>query len=250
MPSGQVLERRWRVGTVAMVLCLMLILVGCASLLDSGDSDDAVQLRAQNEELRAENEELQAEIEDLQAELAEASAGDETSDVESPEVTQQEPAQEEAADGTSSGSEGGSGGGGSIEVAGPGDVSGESVPGIMPEDFPLPAGAVLEYTNEGDYNFSLDFVLDSDQESITAFYEEQLQSRGWKEVDRTEYEQDGLAGVETSWERGAYIPEGSPNDPDYEQTDETLSLTLQEIQPSGVAGRLLWNSYKMLGESN
>jgi len=70
-----------------MALCPMLILVGCASLLDSGGSEDAGQLRAENKELRAENEELQAEIEDLQAELAEASAGDETSDVESPEVT-------------------------------------------------------------------------------------------------------------------------------------------------------------------
>jgi hypothetical protein len=232
----------------------MLILVGCASLLDSGNGDEAGQLRAQNKELRAENEELQAEIEDLQAEnedlqaeLAEASTGDGTSDVESPEVTQEEAAVEESSGEPSSEDDSA---GGSIEVAGPGDVSGESVPEIMPEDFPLPAGAVLEYTNEGDYNFSLDLVLDSDLGSITAFYEEQLQSRGWKEVDRTEYEQDGLEGVETSWERGTYIPEGSPNDPDYEQTDETLSLTLQEIQPSGVAGRLLWNSYKMLDESN
>lgn len=240
---------------MAMVLCPILILLGCASLLDSGDSDDAGQLRAENKELRAENEKLQAEIEDLQAEngelqaeVAEASAGDETSAVESPEATQEEAAAEESSDEPSSG--GDSGARRDIEVAGPGDVSGESVPEIMPEDFPLPAGAVLEYTNEGDYNFSLDLVLDSDLASITAFYEEQLQSRGWKEVDRTEYEQDGLEGVETSWERGTYIPEGSPNDPDYEQTDETLSLTLQEIQPSGVAGRLLWNSYEMLDESN
>lgn len=240
---------------MAIVLSPMLFLVGCASLPDSGDSDSAGQLRAQNKELRAENEDLQAEIEDLQAEnedlqaeLAEASAGDDTSDVESPEVTQEEAAGEKPSDEPSS--RGDSGGRGSIEVAGPGDVSGESIPEIMPEDFPLPAGAVLEYTNEGDYNFSLDLVLDSDLESITAFYEEQLRSRGWKEIDRTEYEQDGLEGVETSWERGTYIPEGSPDDPDYEQTDETLSLTLQEIQPSGVAGRLLWNSYKMLDESN
>ena len=69
-------------------------------------------------------------------------------------------------------------------------------------------------------------------------------------MDRTEYEQDGLKGVETSWERGKYIPKGSPNESNYEQTDQSLSLTLQEIQPSGSGGRILWNSYKMLDESN
>jgi hypothetical protein len=30
--------------------------------------------------------------------------------------------------------------------------------------------------------------------------------------------------VETSWERGTFIPEGSPNDPDFEQTKETRTL--------------------------
>ena len=30
--------------------------------------------------------------------------------------------------------------------------------------------------------------------------------------------------METSWERGTFIPEGSPNDPDFEQTKETMTL--------------------------
>lgn len=238
-----------RLAAVAAGACLVLVLAGCGSLLGAGGGgeDEAGKLRADNEELRAENEKLQAEIEDLQGQVAEASDEGASADVESPdESTPSEPESGDSSGGDSSESSGG----GDIEVAGDGDVSGEEVPEIMPEDFPLPSGAVLDYTNEGDYNFSLDFVLDSDLESLTAFYEKQLQETGWEEVDRTEYEQDGLKGVETSWEKGVYTPEGSPQDSDYEQTDQTLSLTLQEIQPSGSAGRILWNSYKMLDQSN
>lgn len=253
MRVRRVFGRLWLVG-VGVVICL--VLGGCGSLIDladgsGGDSNGEVQrLRSENADLRSENEdlqvevrELQSEMEDLQAEVAQASAGSESA-VESDEPTEQESADE--ADSVSEESPDA----GSIAVAGSGDKSGDSVPEIMPEDFPLPSGAVLEYTNEGDYNFSLDFLLDSDLASITAFYEEQLQAQGWEEVDRTEYEQDGLEGVETSWERGTYIPQGSPQDSDYEQTDETLTLTLQEVQPSGVGGRILWNSYELLDETN
>jgi len=229
-------------GRLGVVLCLVLSLGGCAG---GGGGGDTEQLRAENKELQSENEQLQKEIETLQGQVAEADDEGTTADVDSPEATQ--PKDDEAS--ASSDSKSGSGSG-DIEVAGDGDVSGKEVPEIKPDDFPLPSGAVLDYTNEGDYNFSLDFVIDSDLQSLTAFYEEQLQQSGWEEVDRTEYEQDGLEGVETSWEKGVYIPEGSPQDSDYEQTDQTLSLTLQEIQPSGSAGRLLWNSYKLLDESN
>lgn len=236
-----------RLAAVAAGACLVLVLAGCGSLLGTGGGEDeAGKLRAENEELRAENETLRAEVEDLQGQVAEVSDEGASADVESSESTQ---SGSESGD-SSGGDSGASSGGGSIEVAGDGDVSGSDVPDLMPEDFPLPSGAVLDYTNEGDYNFSLDFVLDSDLESLTTFYEKQLQETGWEEVDRTEYEQDGLEGVETSWEKGTYIPKGSPQDSDYEQTDQTLSLTLQEIQPSGAAGRLLWNSYKLLDESN
>lgn len=80
----------------------------------------------------------------------------------------------------------------------------------MPEDFPLPSGATLDYTNEDDYNFNLDFVLDSDLQSLVSFYENELKAADWKEVDRTEYEQDGLKGVEISWERCLH-PKGRPS---------------------------------------
>jgi hypothetical protein len=129
-------------------------------------------------------------------------------------------------------------------------VSGEPVPDIMPEDFPLPSGVTLDYTNEDDYNFNLDFVLDSDLQSLVSFYENELKAADWKEVDRTEYERDGLKGVEISWERGVFIPKDGPQDSDYEQNDQTLGLALQEIQPSGAAGRIFWNSYKLLDETS
>lgn len=202
-------------------------------------------MRAQNEELRAENERLRSEVERLRADVARAGVEDESTVVE-----EAEPARGEDPGGAASEPEEASGGG-DIAVAGPGDVGGEAVPGIKPDDLPLPAGAVIEYSDEGDYNFTVELVLDSDLRSVTAFYEERLRQGGWEEVDRTEYEQDGLEGVETSWERGTYVPEGSPQgDPNYEQTDETLSLVLQEIQPSGVGGRLSWNSYKLLDETS
>lgn len=61
---------------------------------------------------------------------------------------------------------------------------------------------------------------------------------------------EGLKGVETSWERGTYIPQGSPQDSDYEQTKETLTLGVYEIEPSGVAVEIFWNDYKLLGEDS
>lgn len=234
-------ESLFGLGRLGVVLCLVLALGGCTG----GGGGDAEQLRAENKELQSENEQLQQEIEDLQGQVAEADDEGTAADVDSPETTQPEDD-----DPTSSGASESGSGGEDIQVAGDGDVSGEEVPEIKPDDVPLPSSAVLDYTNEGDYNFSLDFVLDSDLESLTAFYEKQLEAEGWEEVDRTEYEQDGLEGVETSWEKGVYTPKGSPQESDYEQTDQTLSLTLQEIQPSGSAGRLLWNSYKLLDESN
>ena len=106
--------------------------------------------------------------------------------------------------------------GGGLAMAGPGDVSGEELPEAMPEDFPILTDAVVDYVSEMGYNFSLNFVIDSDFETTAGFYDEQLSARGWEETDRTEGTVEGLRGVETSWERGTFIPEGSPNDPDFE----------------------------------
>jgi hypothetical protein len=74
------------------------------------------------------------------------------------------------------------------------------------------------------YNFSLNFVIDSDFETSARFYDEQLSAQGWEETDRTEGTVEGLEGAETSWERGTFIPKGSPDDPDFEQTKETMTL--------------------------
>ncbi len=53
-------------------------------------------------------------------------------------------------------------------------------------------------------------------------------------TDRTEGTVEGLRGVETSWEGGTFIPEGSPDVPDFEQTNGTMTLEVYEIEPSGV----------------
>lgn len=253
MKGGRsLLSGRPGVSVASGCLLALVLLAGCGGGSGSEDAAEAGRLRAENGELRAENEDLQAEvgdlqaeIEDLQAEVGELQAEAET---DGSEAIQEESAPEGPV--AEASSEPGSDAGG-VEVAGPGDVSGEPVPGIKPEDLPLPAGAVIDYADEGDYNFTLDFVLDSDLASVVGFYEERLQQAGWEEVDRTEYEQDGLEGVEVSYERGAYVPQGSPqNDPDYEQTDQTLNLILQEIQPSGVGSRISWNSYELLDETS
>src|SRR3989337_1482071 len=57
---------------------------------------------------------------------------------------------------------------------------------------------------------------------------------------------EGLRGAETSWERGTFIPEGSPNDPDFAQTKETMTLEVYEIEPSGVAVEVFWTDFEPL----
>jgi hypothetical protein len=57
---------------------------------------------------------------------------------------------------------------------------------------------------------SLNFVIDSDFETTTGFYYEQLAARGWEETDRTEGTVEGLRGAETSWERGTFIRRAAP----------------------------------------
>ncbi len=79
---------------------------------------------------------------------------------------------EDARETAGAGPEGSSGGG--LVVAGPGEVEGEELPEVMPEDFPIPAGAVVDYVSEMGYNFSLTFVIDSGFGTTTGFSDEQL----------------------------------------------------------------------------
>jgi len=138
--------------------------------------------------------------------------------------------------------------GGGLAVAGPGEVEGKELPEAMPEDFPIPAGAVVDYVSEMGYNFSLNFVIDAGFETTADFYDEQLAARGWEETDRTEGTVEGLRGVETPWERGTFIPEGSPDDPDFAQTKETMILEVYEIEPSGVAVEVFWTDFELLNK--
>ena len=54
--------------------------------------------------------------------------------------------------------------------------------------------------------------------------------------------------METSWERGTFIPEGSPNDPTYEQTKETITVDVYEIESSGVAVEIFWTDFEILNK--
>ena len=242
----RILTRAGRLSAVA--LAAVFALAGCGGPTET----DASGLRAENRELRQENERLDEEVQRLQGEVErlqgevedtrEAAEAPETEvpKAEAPESTAQEDEVREADPERSSG--------GGLAVAGPGEVEGEELPGVMPDDFPIPAGAVADYVSEMGYNFSLNFVIDSDFETTTGFYDERLAAQGWEETDRTEGTVEGLKGVETNWERGTFIPEGSPDDPDYEQTKETLSLGVYEIEPSGVAVEIFWTDFELLGD--
>jgi hypothetical protein len=227
-----------------LVLVAAFVLAGCGGSTET----EASGLQAENKDLRQENgrldeevQRLQGEVERLQGEVEDAG---ETTEPEVPETesTSQEDEVREAEPEESSG--------GGLAVAGPGDVSGEELPEIMPDDFPLPAGAVTDYVSETDYNFSLNFVIDSEFDTTSAFYDEQLPAGGWEETDRTEGTVEGLKGVETTWERGTYIPEGSPQDSDYEQAKERLTLDVYEIEPSGVIVEIFWNDYERLSDDS
>ncbi len=229
-----------------VMLAAAFVLAGCGGSTETDTSD----LRSENKDLRQENgrlgeevQRLQGEVERLQGEVEDAretaEAQPEVPETETPSATQEDEVQEAKPEESS---------GGGLAVAGPGDVSGEELPGVMPDDFPIPAGAVADYVSETEYSFSLNFVIDSDFDTTGAFYDEQLAAQGWEETDRTEGTVEGLKGVETTWERGTFIPEGSPQDPDYEQTKETLTLGVYEIEPSGVAVELFWNDYELLNK--
>ena len=230
-------------GLAAVALALALALAGCGGSTETVSSDVEAEnrkLSQENERLREEVERLQGEVGRLQGEVEEAreTAGAEP---EVPESTVQEEEVEEAEPEESSG--------GGLAVAGPGEVDGEELPEIMPEDFPIPAGAVADYVSEMGYNFSLTFVIDSDFETTVAFYDEQLVARGWEETDRTEGTVEGLKAVETSWERGTFIPEGSPDDPAYAQAKETMTVDVYEIEPSGVAVEVFWTDFELLNKN-
>lgn len=239
---GNRLDKRFGVAA-GVVLCFAaaLLLAGCGG--SSGSSDAG--LRAENEELRQENERLHAEVERLEGKVeglrVAMSAGSEAEET-GPAAT--EPSREETEPASPEPQRGS--GGGSLAVAGSGDVSGEPLPELMPDDFPLPVGAVVGYVYKDYWTFNLDFVLDSEFEQAAAFYDEQLAAQGWEETGRTEGTVEGLKGVETTWERGTYIPEGGPQDGDYEQTRETMTLTVYEIEPSGVGVEIVWNNHELL----
>ena len=229
-------------GLPVVLLAAAFALAGCGGSTDS----DASGLEAENRELRQENERLGEEVERLQGEVERLQG--EVEDAREASGTE-EPATESTAQGEEvreAEPEGSPGGG--LAVAGPGEVEGEELAEAMPEDFPIPAGAVVDYVSEMGYNFSLNFVIDSDFETTAGFYEEQLSARGWEETDRTEGTVEGRRSVETSWERGTFIPEGSPNDPDFEQTKETMTLEVYEIEPSGVAVEVFWTDFELLNK--
>jgi hypothetical protein len=99
------------------------------------------------------------------------------------------------------------------------------------------------------YNFSVNFVTDSDFETTTGFYDGQLAGRGWEETDRTEGTVEGPKGSETSWERGTFMPKGSPNDPDFGQAKETVTLGIYGIEPSGAAVEIFWTDFEILNKN-
>ena len=229
--------RAVRIGKLSVVLlAAAFVLAGCGGSTGS----DASGLEAENRKSRQENEQLREEIERPQGEVEDAR---ETAGAE-PEVPATEPTaqEEEVREAEPEGSPGGG------LAAGPGEVEGEELPEAMPEDFPIPAGAVVDYASEMGYNFSLDFVIDSDFATTTDFYYEQLAAQGWEETDHTEGTVEGLEAVETSRERGTFIPEGSPDDPDFAQTKETMTLEVFEIEPSGVAVEVFWTDFELLNK--
>jgi hypothetical protein len=192
-------RRTVRAGKLFVVLlAAAFALAGCGG----STGTDALGLEAENRELRQENERLGEEVERLQGEVerlqGEVEDARETSGAEATEPTAQG---EEVREAEPEGSPGGG-----LAVAGPGEVEGEELPEATPEDFPIPAGAIVDYVSEMGYNFSLNFVIDAGFETTADFYDEQLAARGWEETDRTEGTVEGLRGVETSWERGTFIP--------------------------------------------
>ncbi len=235
--------RTVRAGKLSIILlAAAFVLAGCGGSTETVASD----VKTENRELSQENERLEGEVEKLQGEVGrlrgKVEDARETAGAEAPAMeptTQEEGVREAEPEGSP---------GGALAVAGPGEVEGEELPEAMPEDFPIPAGAVVDYASEMGYNFSLNFVIDSDFETTTGFYYEQLAAQGWKETDRTEGTVEGLKGAETSWERGTFIPEGSPDDLDYEQTKETMTLEVFEIEPSGVAVEVFWTDFELLNK--
>lgn len=220
--------RRLAVSVGIFFFALPVFTVGCGS-------SETQELRERNESLRAENRELEEEVSQLRSEVEELrdQSSEPAAQSEDTEQTEETPQEESAGEGSP------------LSVADPAEIGGEPVPEIMPEDFPLPEGATIEFTNEDAHTFSLEFVLDSDLGTLTEFYEEQLTAQGWEETDRTEYTREDLEGVDIFWEKGSYTPEGGSA----EQRRQTLALTLQEIRPSGSAARVLWTDYQLLEES-
>lgn len=243
-------DLKWKAGGVVRAGGLPVVLLAAAFALGGcggPTGTDASGLEAENREPREENERLGEEVERLRGEVerlqGEVEDAREASGAEATEPTtaQGEEVREAEPEGSP---------GGGLAVAGPGEVEGEELPEAMPEDFPIPAGAVVDYASEMGYNFSLNFVIDAGFETTTGFYDEQLSPRGWEETDRTEGTVEGLEGVETSWERGTFIPEGSPDDPDFAQTKETMALEVYEIEPSGVAVEVFWTDFELLDQGD
>ena len=178
-------------GLPVVLLAAAFALAGCGGSTGtdaSGLEDENRELRQENERLGEEVERLQGEVERLQGEVADVREASGTEEPATESTAQGEEVREAEPEGSP---------GGGLAVAGPGDVSGEELPEAMPEDFPIPAGPVVDYVSEIGYNFSLNFLIDSGFETTAGFYNEQLSTRGWEETDRTEGTVEGLEGAET-----------------------------------------------------
>lgn len=201
------------------------------------------KLREQNEELREENAELEDEVAQLEEEaeglltdVAEARVEAERAEEAAGEA---QAAEEESASGDS---------GGTLTAVGPDQVEGEPLPEVIPDDFPLPSGASVRDVYQDEFSFSMTILLDSTYDETLAFFEEELSPEEWEELvgDRVESTSEGFQGIDTSWERGTYTPLDSPqDDPNYEQTAETLDVGIYELDPSGVQVDVRWYDYEL-----
>lgn len=232
-------EWRRKTGTLAagVVFLATLTAAGCGSSEQgnaggsgsSGLREENAQLREENANLEEEIGRLEEEAEGLRSDIAEARA----------EAEEAESAAGQAAEDES---------GGTLTAVGPEELEGEPLPGLVPDDLPLPSGGSVRDVYEDDYTFSMTILLPSTFDETLAFYEERLPEVDWQEVvgDRVEGTTNGFRGVETSWDKGTYIPQDLPqDDPDYEQVAQNMDISVYELDPSGVQVDVRWYDYEL-----
>lgn len=237
-------ERKFRVGAVVAIVSAMvaLTIAGCASSDQGDDESRANKLEQKNEQLQQENAQLESEVERLEKEIE--SLRSDVADARAEASAEQATAEETQAE-TEDPASGPEESGGELQVVDPEELEGESVPDLLPDDFPLPSGGTVQNIYEDDSSVTMTILLDSTFDTAVAFYDEQLPPQGWEESDRTEGEVEGSKGVDISFDKGTFIPEGSPQDPNYEQVKEDLTLSIYELAPSGVAVDIRWFDYEL-----